>query len=340
MSLYLEGLELSARFGRRQSIEFSIADLQVDNYSESAIYPVLLHSKRKGLPHSEKHRSLRIAGIHPREENATHSIGDAIELPFIQLTIVKEVVDDSAKYPYIAFRMISFEIEVDSATLQLLFMDFLDDLKLLSRAQALALSLPERWVQEYNSTVMSPSNRVKLLDSVYLTKFNAQRSKIHFKNLIIHPVKVTLTFSQTIFPRRLHEFHFLKYNFKPFSPHFRSDKDTLQSTVLNILTSLVGVVKLPLKLKSFEVEDAMESWQTLRDLIAQKAVQDLRSQLAQIAGSLTMLGSPMGFARKVGSGVKAFFYEPYLGSVHGSQDFVIGLGKGTTSLISGVVINN
>ena len=117
----------------------------------------------------------------------------------------------------------------------------------------------------------------------------------------------------------------------------RKGRETLQSTVLNVLTALVGVDKLQLRLKSFEVEDAMESWHTLRDLIAQKAGQDLRSQLTQIAGSLTMLGSPIGLARKVGSGVKAFFYEPYLGAVHGSQDFVIGLGKGTTRLISGVV---
>ena len=30
-------------------------------------------------------------------------------------------------------------------------------------------------------------------------------------------------------------------------------------------------------------------------------------------GSLSVIGSPIGFARKVGSGVKSFFYEPYQG---------------------------
>ena len=29
-----------------------------------------------------------------------------------------------------------------------------------------------------------------------------------------------------------------------------------------------------------------------------------------------MIGSPIGFARKVGSGVKSFFYEPYQGVSH------------------------
>ena len=50
-----------------------------------------------------------------------------------------------------------------------------------------------------------------------------------------------------------------------------------------------------------------------------------------------MLGSPMGFARKIGSGVKSFFYEPYQGAVLGPQDFVVGLGRGTSHLFANVV---
>lgn len=203
-SLYITGLELTLRFGLMRSLEFVISDLQIDNYSESAIYPVLLHSKRKDLLDLEVGRSLKIHDVNPEGRQTTDSAGDGLnmELPFVQLTIVQDVSDESPKFSYIAFRMISFEVEVDSATLQLLFIDFLDDLKLLSRAQALALSLPGTWITEYNSNLMSPTNRFKILDNMLSTKFNAQRSKIYFKNLIIHPIKVTLTFTQTIFPRR------------------------------------------------------------------------------------------------------------------------------------------
>lgn len=45
----------------------------------------------------------------------------------------------------------------------------------------------------------------------------------------------------------------------------------------------------------------------------------------------------MGFARKIGSGVKSFFYEPYQGAVLGPQDFVVGLGRGTSHLLSNVL---
>jgi len=98
---------------------------------------------------------------------------------------------------------------------------------------------------------------------------------------------------------------------------------------------------MQVKLKSFEVEDAMQSTSSLLNHIKNKTIQDLRSQLAQIAGSLAVIGSPMGFARKVGRGAKAFFYEPYQGAMHSPSDFVEGLGKGTsiffTATVSGMM---
>lgn len=45
----------------------------------------------------------------------------------------------------------------------------------------------------------------------------------------------------------------------------------------------------------------------------------------------------MGLATNIGGGVQAFFYEPYMGAVQGPQYFVIGLGRGTGSLVGGVV---
>jgi vacuolar protein sorting-associated protein 13A/C len=237
----------------------------------------------------------------------------------VKITIIQEVPTDGSQavFKYVACRVLSLAVEVDSATVKLLFTDLLDDLKILTHSQALALSMPDRWLNEFNMKQLYPQQQLRMV-KVYRSKIQAQQSKMYFKNLIIHPVKITFTFAQTTFPRRQH-------------------KETLQSTVLNVLMSLVGVEKLRLHLRSFEVEDAMESIGTLVDMVSSKTMQDVRSQLTQIAGSLTMLGSPIGFARKVGSGVKAFFYEPYQGAVQGSGDFFVGLGRGTTTLFTGVV---
>jgi hypothetical protein len=344
LSLYIDGLEVLLKSrGSMQSLELSVADLQVDNYSETVIYPVMLRSKKKEIYNSvniegevtamasmhgtgggEQSDSLSRGGkagaADGEQEERPENVKSEVDVPFIKLTVIKETQADDASTPtfkYVAFRILSVAVEVDSATMQLLFTDLLNDLKVLTQDQALALTAPAKWVHDYNVNALYPEHQYGIVD-VYRAKINAQRSKMHFKNLIIHPVKLTLTFVQTIFPRR-------------------QQADSLQSTVLNVFMALVGVEKLQLRLKSFAVEDAMESSGSLIDLVLQKAQQDLRSQVTSIAGSLAMIGSPIGFARKVGGGVKAFFYEPYLGAVHGSQDFVIGLGKGTSSLFSGVV---
>jgi hypothetical protein len=130
-------------------------------------------------------------------------------------------------------------------------------------------------------------------------------------------MKIVITFVQTPFPRK--------------------EAFTSEPTFLNILTFLAGFDQLKIKLKSFQVEDAMESRSSLFDHIVNNIKQDLQSQVAQIAGSLALFGSPVGFANKIGHGVKAFFYEPYQGLVHSPQEFVLGIGKGTSSLLSEVV---
>ena len=49
------------------------------------------------------------------------------------------------------------------------------------------------------------------------------------------------------------------------------------------------------------------------------------------------MGSPVGLARNIGEGVQDFFYEPYQGLMESPGDFILGIGKGTKSLVSGVV---
>lgn len=234
----------------------------------------------------------------------THLILHIGEVPLLQMTLIEELPDQSTSstspiLKYVAVRVLPLAIEVESATLQLLFSDLLSDLKIVDRAQTMAESSPCQWINDFNVKKMSPDDQHMLVD-VYRSQVAAQASKMYIEKLIVHPIKITLTFVQTPFPRK-------------------RGKDTLQATAINILTSLAGVDRMQIRLKSFEVDDVMESRASLIALITNKTFQDLQSQLAQIAGSLTVIGSPMGFARKVGSGVKSFFYEPYQGAVLGPQ---------------------
>ena len=147
----------------------------------------------------------------------------------------------------------------------MLFYDLLQDLKFVNRDDTMATKTPNIWIDDFNKKLMSPGNQNVLVD-VYRSQVDTQARKMYIERLLIHPMKITLTFVQTPFPRK------------------RGIGGTLQATAINVLTSLAGVDRMQLKLKSFEVDDVLESRSSLFDLIVHKTVQDLQSQLAQIAG--------------------------------------------------------
>ena len=330
LSLYIDELEGQYKFrDDAKSFEFAIMDFQIDNYSESAMYPVLMHSTKKEV-HKNVSNSVGSGesqssekGENVDREDDEVKTEDIMEVPWLQFTLVQNQPSGTTTpvYKYVAFRVLELAIEVDSATLQLLFTDLLSDLKIVSREEALATSLSDQWIDDFNKLQLSPEQRLRHID-VYKSQLSAKASKIYIEKLIIHPVKIILTFVQTPYPRK-------------------REKVTLRSTAINVLTAMAGFDRMQVKLKSFEVEDAMQSRSSILNHIKNKTIQDLRSQLAQIAGSLAVIGSPMGFARKVGGGAKAFFYEPYQGAMHSPSDFVEGLGKGTsiffTATVSGMM---
>ena len=163
--------------------------------------------------------------------------------------------------------MLPLALEMDSATVQLLFSDLLTDLKVVDRDQNLALSTPNKWIETFNKQLLSPN---KQLVDVHRSQLTAQATQMYIEKLIVHPMKIILTFVQTPYPRKKDP---------------KKTRDSLQTTAINVLTLLASVDRMQLKLKSFEVDDVLESRASLVDLISRKTLQDLQSQLAQIAGT-------------------------------------------------------
>lgn len=211
---------------------------------------------------------------------------------------------------YVAMRILPVAVEIDSASIELIVDDFVKHLDVVSRDEALATFSPQKWIQEFNTKHLSPEQRRQLVD-VYHSQMSAQAQKLFLENFVLHPMKFELSFQKTRFPR---------------------DRET---NVTDFITAFASVDRMEIKLSSFIVVNAMESASTLKNRIVAQLGQDLQSQIAKIAGSLSILGSPAGLARNVGNGVQAFFYEPAQGLVQGPQDFVLGIKKGTTSLVSG-----
>ncbi len=60
-------------------------------------------------------------------------------------------------------------------------------------------------------------------------------------------------------------------------------------------------------------------------------------QFYKIIGSSDLIGNPIGFVDKLGSGVFEFFNEPRKGMLKGPTEFVGGMGKGVQSLVTSIV---
>lgn len=71
--------------------------------------------------------------------------------------------------------------------------------------------------------------------------------------------------------------------------------------ILSYIPSFAAVDRFPIKLSSFTVEQVLESAQTLGGRILKKTLYDLQYHLAHLAGSLAILGRPMGLVKNIGN---------------------------------------
>ena len=238
------------------SYELELNDMQIDNYSETAVFPVLLHSfsashrERKKAARRRKRAirrttsqgqgqgSSRRDGLTSSkslfEEDPEAEAGGGVEdFPFLALSVILERSkgSDTPIFKYVAVRLLEIKLAVDSSTLQLYFCDLHADLRGESREEALAGEMPMEWARQFNQQMVvagyRPRERVERgkeegggtrnkndfrlnnsigqLVDLPKTLRAAQEGKMYFETLIIHPMKLRLSFLPTPFPRSKHE---------------------------------------------------------------------------------------------------------------------------------------
>lgn len=275
---------------------------------QTAVFPVMMHSFNSSLRKKAAKRKEAAERMNREIGNgATKSTVASAEmttatagedLNFLVMSIAHSTVPDSSTviYKYVAFRMLELKIEVDSSTLQLYFCDLHSDLVGESIDQARAREQPGEWIAEFSARTVIPEARIQLVD-IAAAKEGALAPKMYFDNLILHPIKITLSYMPTPFPRSSAQDVFS-------APAYRW---------LKIVKSVMAVDDFSIKLKSFIVNDMTESPASLASRLVNVYSDDLKKHLMSIAGrlfgSLKMLGKPVGLYKNIGGGVKDFFYE-------------------------------
>ena len=304
LSLYLENIKQNiSKIDHVLTVELSIFDIQIDNYAETAMYPVMFRKVTVGSRSVDR----------DKDGEGTDNI------PFLQIALLQEKTPEigTVTFKYLTARVLEFAVEIDSGSILLLLTDVLGKVKFLTPDQALSYANPQQWIAHYNSQITSPIV-TRELTNVYQAQCMAKSSRIFFEQLIFHPMKVSLTFLQTDLPKG-------------------RDESLTSSNALDTLVSVATVSNMEIRLNSFIVNNAVESMQSLQARIVAKTIQDITRQLALIVGSLQVIGNPANLVSNIGNGVQDFFYEPYQGMVQSPIAFIKGVHKGTSSLVSGVV---
>jgi Vacuolar-sorting-associated 13 protein C-terminal len=145
----------------------------------------------------------------------------------------------------------------------------------------------------------------------------ANAGRIYFEQLYLHPVRLSLTFTQ----------EWMEWN--PVSEGMM---------LFQFIRGMASIANAPLVFTSFAAGHVFEAPQALSRVILTHYSSQLTKQIFGILGSLAILGAPVDFISNVGTGVRDFFYEPILGAVHGPRQFIEGLEAGTQSLARGVFV--
>jgi hypothetical protein len=345
LSTYIEGIDvrLWQRVDNREfagnvvtSLEVKVADMQVDNYSATAVKPVLLHSfatskrelrklsrrKRKSGPDQHlsfpdevsQHSTYSMdvsqrgggggGGSAAGSGNSSHGTDVASEFPFILFSAIQELPKGSTTpiYKYVALRILEIKLAVDSSTLQLYYCDLHDDLLGESKEHHFAMTSPIQWIDDYNrqiiDEVQATTTSSTAITDIAKAKKEAMGAKMYFEQLIIHPMKLRISFAPTNFPQR---------------PHNTSSLTPEEVRIFKIIHNIAAIDDLVIKISSFIVNNVMESAATLGNRVVLKITRDLQSHLVEMVGrvfgSLEVIGRPAGLYKNIGGGVQDFFYE-------------------------------
>jgi hypothetical protein len=115
-SLYLDDLEAKMKTkGALKSFEFIIMDVQLDNYSETGVYPVLLHSMRKSnkmdLTDNKRAQGSAPDSASRKEGDINpHGVSDVYgDVPLLQISLIEETRNASSTLKYVAVRYVPSE---------------------------------------------------------------------------------------------------------------------------------------------------------------------------------------------------------------------------------------
>jgi hypothetical protein len=252
--------------------QFKLGDIQLDNYSESVVYPVLLRTDVVALSEDRKEGQ--------------------VPLQFIECSLVLEHPSDQSApiIRYVACRVLELFVSVDSASVLIAASDLLS---YVSFAEESDDQFELRSSELFNSHLVKSLEKNKLYDVSYQYK-SSQGQKLFIEALVIHPMKFTLDFYPNHFPRHKREL----------------PKALRWLTMLETVTSVENFhIRIKSFITENIMETPAALGVRIGNKIGRDIQSNLLQIAGNLVGSLNLIGNPAGLYKNIGGGVQDFFYE-------------------------------
>jgi hypothetical protein len=319
-----------------QRVHLTVGAVQVDNYVQECVHPVMLRPTPAANPTPE---------AAAEEQQGTGSI---VSGPTV-LTVGYEAVDDGDpahrifKYMTVLLRPLTLELDGRSLHVILrLAQSMLQESGALSSAlywehepHQLVRSLQWNWQGASNARLGSGQRRIHQRKE---TGKAAPTRVLYFEVLHLQPMAFTLSFCPAT--------KLALTTGTGDAAGSTTAEDTEQEDEINVGVEVLGMLQrapvltgVSIKLNALLLEHPAASPSHFGRIISAHYQKGVLSQLGTVVGSLAMLGNPVGLFGTISSGAYDFFHEPLEGlstgiSTGDASEVVAGFRKGTASLTS------
>lgn len=290
-----------------EDLELKLQEVQVDNQREDALYPVLFC------------RSALKSGVAAALESTSYSSGprgplnpqvDVAAAPLVHICMNRRRDKDLLYFDFFGVLLQEIDLRFDSRTI----MDLQEVLRWVLEPYDAKRSATSPIGSRSASGWTSNLRPQKLLE----TDVTGEGRKLHFDEFMVHPMKVNLSFTPGA----------------GMSSIVRSSEFAF---FIRLFASLSSVDNSPLRFNILQLRHATPPLPCFKTVIQEHYREQFMSEIGRIAGSLEVIGNPLGLVKNIGTGVLDVFYEPYQGLMRSPDAAVEGVARGAGSLVKNTV---
>ncbi|XP_048139080.1 uncharacterized protein LOC115752507 isoform X2 [Rhodamnia argentea] len=320
----------------RQNFSLKVLSLQIDNQVRAATYPVILSFNRGYKSSSSNHDD----GAQKNENPQLHS--DHHCKSVIHLAVSKWRKKDVSliSFEYVTLRVAEFHLELEQEVV-LGLSEFVKSVYLRYQNGVMPFSDPTLLPLLHDTPLLGNShshipisndqNRNQRISVLFpsvipvgapwqqIYKLARRQRKIYVEMFDVGAIKFTLSFSSDPWMLRM---------------GIPMSGDSLVHRGLMALADIEGA---RIYLRELKIVNHMAGWESIQEILLRHYTRQLLHEMYKVLGSAGVIGNPMGFARRLGLGIRDFLSVPARNVNQSPAGLVRGMAQGTTSLLSNTV---